>query len=109
MSFFSNIYKSFLGGDGLLSHNKVYAFFGFFAFLTVSVYLVYKDPVTFASQHYTLFATLAVAAASSIRISDKITNNVSSHAINNAIERYKKQAEEKMSAALDEASKKVEG
>lgn len=109
MGFFSNIFKSFLGGDGLLSHNKVYAFFGFFTFLVVSLYLVYKDPVTFAAQHYTLFATLAVAAASSIRISDKITNNVSSHAIQNAIERYKKQAEEKMEAALDENNKKVEG
>ena len=69
--FFKSIFGMFLGNDGILSSTKLISFIGYTLFVFVSIWTAVYNPDKF---NYELFAILAAASSSSMRILDKWLN-----------------------------------
>lgn len=68
---FKSIFGMFLGKDGYVSSTKLFAFAGYSTFLVLSAVIAINSPEKF---NYELFALIAAASSTSMRIADKWLN-----------------------------------
>ncbi len=70
-AFLKSIFGMFLGADGILSSTKLLSFIGYALFVFISIWTAIYNPEKF---NYELFAILASASSSSMRLIDKWLN-----------------------------------
>ncbi len=70
-AFLKSIFGMFLGADVILSSTKLLSFVGYALFVFISIWTAIYNPEKF---NYELFAILASASSSSMRLIDKWLN-----------------------------------
>lgn len=78
LTFWSRIFRMFLGGDGVLSSTKIMSFVSFLLLIFLTAWLAYSSPDKMAENYVTMAYVLG-AYSGGLRVVDKYINNKGIH------------------------------